>query len=180
EELVCAMGLLAPEEYFLLIVGSGDVFGSLRRMAADRGLEDRIRFIDRLPFGQLSALTRKCQLGITLDKGTNLNYRFSLPNKLFDYIHAGIPVLASNLPEVSGIIEGYQVGTCVSEVTPEAIAAGIRFMFGDPERYLGWKSNTAVAARELCWEQESKVLSGTLSLMEPGPGLGRKINSEKP
>ncbi len=176
EELVGAMSRLSPGAFFLLIVGSGDIFDSLRGMARGLGLEDRIRFIDRLPFAQLSALTRKCGLGITLDKDTNLNYRFSLPNKLFDYIHAGLPVLASNLPEVAAIVRDYQVGLCIAEVTPQAIAAGIREIFRDPQRYRNWKINAAAASRDLCWEKESRVLSGELSLLDPDQKKIRKNN----
>lgn len=158
EELVMSMSYLQSSEFLLLIVGSGDVIGDLKKLVTDQQLTDRIWFIDKLPFRKLSKLTRRAHLGLTLDKPTNLNYLYSLPNKLFDYIHAGIPVLASRLPEIERIISKYGIGDCIDSLEPEQIAAKIRFMFLEPARYQGWKQHTQAAARELCWEKESHVL----------------------
>src|SRR5207247_1758574 len=106
----------------LAFVGSGDVLPKLRRMAADENLKEKIYFIDKLQPEKLRQLTHLANVGLTIDKDTNINYRFSLPNKLFDYIHAGVPVLASRLTEVEKIVSGYDIGMFIDEHSPKHIA----------------------------------------------------------
>ena len=95
---------------------------------------------------------------MAVDKDTNLNYHFSLPNKLFDYIHAGIPVLASDLPELKKIINRYDIGYFLQNHDPKNIAATIEYIFENAERYKTVKSNTEKAREKLCWENEEKNL----------------------
>ena len=97
-------------------------------------------------------------MGLTLDKDTNINYRFSLPNKLFDYINAGIPVLSSNLIEIRNIIETYNIGEILQNHQPKDIAQHINKMLADELKMLEYKKNTHIAADELCWENEEKEL----------------------
>lgn len=106
----------------LLIVGDGDVIPALKERVAELELENKVKFVPRQNPKVLRRFTRASDVGITLDKDTNINYRFSLPNKLFDYIHAGIPVLASNLPEVSKIVNDYQIGIVTETHHPEKLA----------------------------------------------------------
>jgi glycosyltransferase involved in cell wall biosynthesis len=77
---------------------------------------------------------------------------------LFDYIHAGVPVLSSSVIEVKRIIEGYNIGMCLDEVSPKSIADAILLIYNNKTMYDQWKLNTAIAAREFCWENEQSVL----------------------
>lgn len=156
EELVEAMQFV--ENAILLIIGGGDVIDVLKKMADDYGLNEKIRFINRLPFEQLFAYTSLADIGVTLDKETNINYRFSLPNKLFDYIHAGLPVLASPLVEIKNIIEKYQIGDLIENHDSKHIADKINRIFSDTKKLEVWKQNIKFAAEELNWENEEKVL----------------------
>ncbi|MBE7169969.1 MAG: glycosyltransferase [Williamsia sp.] len=159
EELILSMKYLSAAEYCLWVIGGGDVFEQLKRLAAENKLDDRIRFINKVPFSQLRELTVQTHLGISFDKPTNLNYLYSLPNKLFDYLHAGIPILCTPLPEIKAVVDAYKIGCYIDSHEPGHIAERIRFVFNNPEEYLLWKKNAAIASRELCWQQEGKIVS---------------------
>lgn len=169
EELVRAMALL-DDVYLLYIIGSGDVIPVLKEMIPALSLQEKVKLTGKLPYAQLLQYTRNADAGITVDKNTNINYRFSLPNKIFDYIQAGIPVLASDLVEIRRVIETYDVGVMIPEVTPEAIAQGINRMFADQEAWLRMKANTVRAAAELNWEEEQKVLVNVYRQIHPDAG----------
>ncbi len=142
----------------LLIVGGGDVLGILKEMVAELGLEEKIIFKPTQPYEQLFNLTYIADLGLTLDKDTNINYRYSLPNKLFDYIQAETPVLASPLPEIKNIIEEYNIGDFIPDHKPEHIAQKINEITVNQDLLDGWKINITFAASQLTWEQEEQVL----------------------
>ncbi|MGZ3885423.1 MAG: glycosyltransferase, partial [Bacteroidia bacterium] len=155
EELVEAMQYV--NSVYLLVIGGGDVFPKLRQMAAQLKLEDRIRIIDKIPKQELLHYTFNADLGISIDKDSNLNYHFSLPNKLFDYVQAGLPVMASRLPEISTIISAYDIGDFIDTHTPKHIAEKMEEMLSSP-RYKIWKLNTKRAADENSWETEKSQL----------------------
>jgi glycosyltransferase involved in cell wall biosynthesis len=160
EELVEAMQYL--NQVLLLIIGGGDVIEELKMRTKELGLEEKIRFLPKMPFDQLWNYTVLASIGFTLDKDSNINYRFSLPNKLFDYIHAGVPVLASPLVEIKKIIDQYQVGETIESHEPEYLAEKIRNMLADKERLGFYHENCLKAAAVLNWENEQKVLTDIL------------------
>jgi glycosyltransferase involved in cell wall biosynthesis len=155
EECVAAMSYL--NDVVLYIIGSGDVIELLKNTTIKNGLEHKINFIDKLPANELIHYTACADLGLTLDKDTNLNYRYSLPNKIFDFINAGIPVLSSRLNELEALITNYQIGDFIENHQPIHIANKINEMlFSD--KYWLWKENTQKAKSENNWEKESKIL----------------------
>lgn len=156
EEAVEAMQFL--DGCMLLVAGSGDVIPILKKMVDELGIADRVKFLPRQAYSSLMAYTANADLGLSLDKDTSLNYRFSLPNKLFDYIQAGIPVVCSDLPEVAGLVRGFDIGIVTQGPSVEDIVAAVQDALADKPRYKQWKQNTGKAAIELCWERESKHL----------------------
>ncbi len=157
EELVESIKLL-PDHFLLCLIGGGDCWDKLKQMSKALNLHTRVLFIERVPFEELRSYTSQAQLGISLDKPLWQNQKLSLPNKIFDYIHAEIPVLASDVIEVRSILEQYDVGTTIERITPEEISTIVLHIFENKQRYQLWKQNTLKAARELCWQKEEMVL----------------------
>lgn len=155
EEAVEAMQYV--ENAVLYVIGGGDVIGELKNIVKRLHLGHQVRFVNKLPFEELQQYTCHADVGLTLDKATNINYRFSLPNKLFDYIHAGVPVLATPLAEVKKIVDKYQVGMLVSRLEPEHIAVKMISMF-NREKQAEWRDHCRKASEELNWEKEEQQL----------------------
>lgn len=157
EEAIEAMRFI--ENALLVILGDGDVVDKLKQQVKEQSLEHKVKFIPRQVPERLYEYTTKADIGLSIDKDSNINYRYSLPNKLFDYIHAGVPVLASPLVEVKKIVEKYQVGCLIENHEPGHLAEKMKRMLDDVEAQKQWKSNLRVAAAELSWESEKKVLT---------------------
>jgi glycosyltransferase involved in cell wall biosynthesis len=156
EEAVEAMQYI--DNVLLLIVGGGDVLPVLKNMVSELKLESKVKFVGRQTPEKLFGFTANSDLGLTIDKDTNINYRYSLPNKLFDYIHAGVPVLASPLVEIKNIIQHYEVGEFITSHDPHHIAETINSLFSDEARLKKYKLNTIKASEELDWEKEKNTL----------------------
>ncbi len=155
EEAVEAMRY--TEGISLLIVGKGDVMDDLKKMAENPAINGKVIFIPQLPFEQLVNYTACADAGLTLDKDSNINYRLSLPNKIFDYIQARIPILASNLPEIRAVIEEYDIGMIIKNHSPKEIAECMREILDSGER-AKWLNNLRKAAETLTWENEKVFL----------------------
>ena len=156
EELLEAMKEV--EHAVLVIVGSGDVVPFLKEQCTALKLESKVLFFDKMPFEKLQNITKKAYLGCTLDKATNINYELSLPNKLFDYIHAGVPVLASNLIEVAKVVKEHEVGVVLEQHSPKNIAESINALLQDEDRREKYHQNCLKARTHLNWENEEKEL----------------------
>ena len=142
----------------LLIVGGGDAIEELKAHTNKLQLNDRVTFIPKQPFEKLMQYTIQADLGLSLDKDSNINYRYSLPNKLFDYIHAEVPVLVSPIIEVKKIVQHYNVGECITTHSPQEIAGKINTMLADKAKLALYKENAHKAKEELCWDKEKQVL----------------------
>ena len=159
----------------LILAGGGDIEQKLRKLVRDMGLRERIVFRGRLTPDVLFPITCAADAGISLEEDLGLSYRYALPNKIFDYIQAGVPVLCSALPEMSRIVEHYGVGIVTGERDPEKVAKIIRNICFDRGKDF-WREALERAAGELCWENES---AGYLQLLgECGLAVrGSKTNS---
>ena len=142
----------------LVLLGSGPMEESLRRQAAQLGLQDRVRFLPPLPFPQLHAFTCGADLGLCVIKPVGDSFRWSMPNKLFEYLMAGLPVVAGDTPQIRGVIEETGAGALVDPEDPEAIAAAIGGLLKDEplRRQMGKAARRA--AEKYCWEREAPRL----------------------
>lgn len=155
EEMIDAMNWI---DALFLIVGSGDVIIDLKEKVKNLNLSSKVMFTGRVPFEELISFTKVADVGVTLDKDSNLNYRYSLPNKIFDYFQADLPVVASDLIEVRGVIDEYQAGIILSSHEPRIMASEINDFLNDTTRFKQTKKNVQKAKAELIWENEKEVL----------------------
>ena len=135
----------------LFLFGGGDLENELKRNVIKKGLNKKIFFIGRVPFQKLKNITNKFDLGLSFEKDTCLSYRFSLPNKIFDYVHAEIPVLASNLPDIFKFINDNHIGEVLMSRNPKEVANQITIMLNKKKVYGRYLKK---AKNNFCWEKE--------------------------
>jgi len=155
-EVISAMQY--TKNVLLLIVGSGDIMDQVKKQVTDLRLEDKVQLMGRMPSGEVKYYTAQADLGLSIEKDMGLNYRFALPNKLFDYIAAQVPVMVTNLPEMAKLVNHYQIGIIIDSHEPEYLAKKIEEAVSNEDRRKQWKVNLVKAAEELVWENEEKVL----------------------
>lgn len=164
EEAVQAMKLV--ENTVLMIVGDGDVVFQLKAYVIDNQLVDKVLFFDKRPYNEMMNFTYYADLGLTLDKSTNINYRYSLPNKVFDYIQAETPIIGTNLIEISKILSEYGVGEIIEEFTPENLALLINSLLNNESKLTDLKVNCSKARKVLNWESEIEILKEIYSSID--------------
>lgn len=163
EEMVQAMKQL-PDDFHLLLVGKGDVVDALKKMVTSLNLDKRVIFIPPRPYMEMLQYTLNADCGLSLDKPLSPNYQYSLPNKVFDYVKSGIPVLGSNVVEVSGLINKYGFGEVCESVDPESIAKELREIRNKGKDF--YIRGIQKAASENNWESERAVWEGLLDELD--------------
>jgi len=151
-ELLEAMTLL--ENVKLVIIGTGKRIEEARQQVQNQRIDHKVIFLPRMRWEEMMGFIKCCDAGLSIDADTCANQRFSLPNKLFDTIGAGVPVIVSPLPEVSAIIAKYRCGLVLDELTPRAIAGALSLLRDDQQLLSDLKGNALSAAEELSWEKE--------------------------
>jgi glycosyltransferase involved in cell wall biosynthesis len=142
----------------LCICGEGDLFHEMQVLTKEKKLEKRVIFTGRLPFEELNQYTALADLGFILLENRGLSYYYSLPNRVFDYMKYGVPVLASNFPEIARIIEPNHTGKLISHYEPEYLAEVITLMLKEWEDKSTYKSRFKELSDKYCWENEEKVM----------------------
>ncbi len=156
EVLVRSMQLLPHRK--LIICGLGDIYHNLIELSESLNLTDRIEFKGYIEPTDLKSITRNAALGITYFGDGGLSHRFSLANRFFDYMHAGVPQLAMLYPEYELFNQEFEVAHLVDELTPESSAKAIEAVLGNEEYYSLLQEN-ALKAREVHnFQEDEKVL----------------------
>ena len=142
------------DEYVFYIAGEGDKMQEMQKQVTEMDIIDRVKFLGRIPFEKLPTYTACADIGISLLENRGLNYFYSLPNRIFDFIRKNIPILATDFPEIRKIIEHYQIGELVDDYSPSHLASTIRNMTVKGKNQEGF----AKANAELTWENEAKIV----------------------
>ena len=143
----------------LVIIGYGKVASELQAFVATEKLTHRVHFLGRIAHEKLANYTKLATIGMVLEEPLGLSFEYSLPNKLFDYIHAELPIISGSLPEISSVVHTHKVGLVIKDYEPKSIAKGIQELLEDSSLYEQIKKHQKVAKNELCWEKEQVLLN---------------------
>ena len=146
------------EDCILVIIGSGDIEKELKTQVDRLDLGRKVFFTGRVNYLVLPAYTKKALMGLSVEEALGKNYEYALPNKLFDYMHANVPAIITNLPEMRAIVEKYKVGKILVNNDARELARLISYMMADQQLLDTLKQNCKKASDELCWEKESELV----------------------
>ena len=175
EQLVDALRVARSTQ--LILLGEGPLASALVHRAAAFGAGDRLHLLEPVAPDDVIAYAASADIGVSPIVPSCLNYRYSLPNKLFQYMAAGIPAVASDLPQVRDVVDGARCGLVVDTTRPEAIAAAIERLAGDPDgaRAMGRRGREAVEDR-YNWSAAAATLIGAYAGLNAHPRTtGRAI-----
>lgn len=160
EVLVDAMHYVQSPDVDLVILGDGLLKQSLERKAHSNGSPSRVHFHPAVSQQQLLEFTAAADAGVIPYQATCLNNYYCTPNKLFEFIAAGVPILGSDLPEIRKLVTGNRIGLVGDMSTAESSAKLIDAFFGDIARLENWRQNVLEVRKSVCWEKEGKKLVG--------------------
>lgn len=167
EDLVAAMPELPP--CHLVFIGGGRLLHPLQAMVAARGLGGRVHFIPTLPLAELLAWTASADIGVQPIRNTCLNHFSTDSNKLFEYAMAGLPVVASDFPEIRRVVREHGIGLLFDPETPGALGRTLARLVADEGLRAALTANSRASGHALSWEaQEGALLALYERVLAPG------------
>ena len=159
ELMIDTMALL--DEYLFIVIGDGDILEQLKEKVSNLSLHDKVKFIGKKTPEELKELTPNATIGMSLEEDLGLNYRYALPNKIFDYLHANVPVIVADLPEMRSLIKKHLIGEILSERTHKILAKTIINMTS-----ISYEKELKTAKKELNWSKEKEKLISIFSKLD--------------
>jgi glycosyltransferase involved in cell wall biosynthesis len=156
EALLRALGLV-PDAHLLFLGAEGEYGGRLAGLAARCGVAERTHVVPPVAPEALLSHTAQADVGVSLLDDCCENHRLALPNKLFEYLAAGLPVVVSDLPEAGSLVRERGVGFPADAADPGSVAAALREALSrrsDPDL----RQRIELAASELRWANEKQRL----------------------
>ncbi|WP_456463186.1 glycosyltransferase [Lutibacter sp.] len=141
----------------LKIIGDGPFKSKIKEKIIQFNVNDKVKLFGNMEPEELFPITQNATLGISLEENLGLSYRYSLPNKLFDYIQAKTPVVATYLPEIKQVVKNYQIGEIIENHSPNEIAKTINNVLKNGKSFYQYPLEKA--SKELIWENQETTLS---------------------
>lgn len=145
-----------------ILLGEGSEKEKFNELAKKLKVNDKVFFAGSYPQNELINYTASADIGLALIENISISYYHALPNKLFEYIMANVPVVSCNLPQMKNIVEKYNVGKVVDLSNEDELIDAIQEMINNEKLFNEYKINCRIAAKELNWQNEYKVLQKTL------------------
>lgn len=159
EKIIESLTYLPNCHLVLLGYGSEKYKDALSILSKKIGVDNRFSFFGPVHSEHVIKYVSEADIGIVPIENSCLSYYYCLPNKFFEYLLAGLPIAASNFPELTKIINKYNLGTTFDPANPFDIASSIQSILRDKKEIEEIKKRTKVAARDYNWEIESVKLT---------------------
>jgi glycosyltransferase involved in cell wall biosynthesis len=169
EQAIRALALAPGIRLALLGYGEPVYLASLRGLAAELGVAERVLFVPAVAPREVSGAMREADASLVLIQDAGLSYRYSTPNKLFESLHAGIPIIGADLPEIRRALRRFDCGLTVRAEEPESIARAMQRLLSDRALQARLAAGAQRAALELNWESEEAKLARTYASIGATP-----------
>lgn len=154
DKMIQTMALIEHAQFWIL--GDGPKRAEYEALTQRLNLSHKVKFLGNLKPAQLKMVTPSADLGLSWEEDNGLSYRYALPNKIFDYTHALVPILGTNLPEIQNTIEQYGLGKIIKNHEIEDLAKKVKEMLAEgKEKY---RNNLMEASKVFNWENEEEKL----------------------
>ena len=150
-------------EYVFAIAGGGEYEVYYKKLAQEMKIIEQVYFLGKLTQEELPKVTASADVGVSLIENLSTSYYYALPNKLFEYIMAEVPVIVSNLPQMKEVVEKYDVGFAIDIENQADLKSALKKLTEDTSLNESKKQNCHIASQELNWEKEVAVLLKQLS-----------------
>jgi glycosyltransferase involved in cell wall biosynthesis len=144
---------LLPENVHMIFLGHG-LPGPIEEFQRTSPRGRRAHRLQAVPYEEIVPTISSADVGLALIQNTSLSYYMSLPNKLCEYMMAGLPTVGSDFPEIGRVIRDVQFGELVDPDDPQAIAAAVRKILDDPALWQRYHENALAGRRKYCWENQ--------------------------
>lgn len=152
----------------VVFIGDGRMKPELVEMVKSMKLEEKVKFIPKVPFEELLHYTKNAYMGFQVLNNVCFNHYSASSNKLFEYMMSSVPVVACSFPEIQRVVEQENIGVCVDSHDPRSIADGVNYLLNHPEEYQNKKINCYGAREKYHWCNEKSSLISAYSALEVG------------
>ncbi|GLO14121.1 hypothetical protein PPUJ20028_27030 [Pseudomonas putida] len=143
----------------VVLIGGGRLTQPLIDLRDSLGLQDRVHFIPTVALSELPKYTAAADIAVQPIENTCFNHFSTDSNKLFEYIIAGVPSVATNFPEIRKIVNQYGIGLLATEGNEDDLVNCLNRLIEDPELRAKLAENSMIAAKDLCWESQENLLA---------------------
>lgn len=137
-----------------VFIGDGKLKPEIIKMVEDRNLQEKVRFLDKVPVDELKYYTANAYLGFQVLNNVCFNHYSACSNKLFEYMMSRVPVVACNFPEIKRVVQGEEIGIVVDSHDPNEIAKAVNTMLENKELHEKFRENCVKAREKYNWDKE--------------------------
>jgi glycosyltransferase involved in cell wall biosynthesis len=146
------------DDAIFVLIGYGELEHKLKAQVEEFNLSDNVKFLGKLPYEKMMGYAASADLGIALEEPFGDSFKYSLPNKIFDYTLVQLPFVTLATPEVKSILSQHKIGIEVSFETPDQLGKTFKDTLSNSELLNEIKQNQHVASKHFAWENECKEL----------------------